>query len=559
MRWVNEQTDGGWRYIPYTTIIGRDMSGGTIDMDGTWGSIRAWTHSDSPASVSGTWYFATGEPTSYAGGYGNTDTNRPRYVDYYWAALVAAVERDVAGAALAWWTVVQNVTDLATWRAGFGTEPRWGSVPKVIPPVPGFADGIATGSYDSGTKTLTPAKTSGVVNAASWALVPTMTWVKIAGSNLDAVDAEVTAAVPSWSTAQLNWGGLTQTWSGLAVDTLNSRCWLFGGGHTNGFNNALVRFDAFKMAWAVECMPTDRTTWPGVYTGGSSSTEYNPSIDQYNADIAATTWTAINGSFYDELQDGNPTARHNYQSMVYDSARDKLVMICRRLWEFNLSTGAWDYKRAINDSSAGGGSASVAAYLDNENSVGVYDEVAGEYLTFSTGSFGANSRIRFDLTARTWNTTWANVTWNNVQVYSCRNGRKLVSISPDAGGCRYWVHDLDTKTNDSSAVQATRGGGLTSTSFAWSSTPTGSNPEWSIDYIPRLNRYWIMAYGAANSWALYELDPTTTPYTLSPLTVAGTLPEQPDLMYRRGTYLPGIDALILQGYAGNPIHVCKLA
>ncbi|MCS6945217.1 MAG: hypothetical protein RMK97_07385, partial [Sutterellaceae bacterium] len=52
------------------------------------------------------------------------------YPEYFWAALVAAVERNVPGAEAAWNKVIGNVTNLASWSAGFGNDPRWGIYPR---------------------------------------------------------------------------------------------------------------------------------------------------------------------------------------------------------------------------------------------------------------------------------------------------------------------------------------------------------------------------------------------------------------------------------------------
>jgi hypothetical protein len=37
------------------------------------------------------------------------------------------IERGVAGSDAAWAKVTTNITNLSTWSAGFGPEPRWGT------------------------------------------------------------------------------------------------------------------------------------------------------------------------------------------------------------------------------------------------------------------------------------------------------------------------------------------------------------------------------------------------------------------------------------------------
>lgn len=560
VRWVNEQTNGGWRFIPYSTVIGRNYSMGTgapIDMPADWGAMRAYTHSDLPSALSGTWYFGTGDTLSYAGSYGNTDYNRPRYVDYFWAALVAAAERNIVGAAAAWSTVNSKVSNLSSWRTGFGVEPRWGSTPRVLPTQQLFASGSAAGSYDAATFTWTPASTNGIVNSASWAIVPKRTWVRVVGSNLTALDAAVRAASPTWSSSQLNWDGMMNSWAGITPDTTNSRAWIMGGGHTNGWQNGLYRFDAYRMAWSIERAPSDRNAWPSDYANGSSATNYPPAMAQFNTDSSSGVWRAINGSFYDQLQDQRPTARHTYQSMVYDGERNQLVMACRRLWKFDLTTHDWSYRRAIADLPDGGDGVSSGGYLDAENSIGILDEATGTYLTQSSGSGGKNAAIGYNLGGNSW-VNWS-VPWSNRAVYACRNGRYVMCWSPGGGDAsfnqngRYWLYSLETRSTLINGVDCQLGGGLTYSYFNYS----GNSREIAIEYIPPLNRYWLSIYTSANAWEFFELDPTTTPYKLTKLSLPGLMPSQPDWLLRRIVYLPGINALVMFGFASDTISIYR--
>lgn len=127
VRWINEQTNGGWRFVPYHTTVGTTVA--TITMQPTWNLAMADAYTDSPPGVSGAWMTHGGDPTTYASFTANTASGA-FYPSYFWSALVAAVERGVPGAATAWSTVQSNITNLSSWRAGFGTDPRWGSTPR---------------------------------------------------------------------------------------------------------------------------------------------------------------------------------------------------------------------------------------------------------------------------------------------------------------------------------------------------------------------------------------------------------------------------------------------
>lgn len=439
----------------------------------------------------------------------------------------------------------------------------------------GWASGSATGTYNGGTFTLTPAKTAGVVNAASWALVPSRTYVKVAGTELTAIESEVLAAAPTWSSGQLSLATLFNSYSGPTPDPIRGRMWFTGGGHTNGWQNGLYRMDAFRMRWALEHAPSQRTAeWTSSgYLAGGTSTIYPPnkaaaaaaiagSSFSATASVAAGTWDLSHGHGYDMLDDGRPTPRHTYQATVYDSTRDRLVVMCRRLWVYDFAAGDWIYRRALNDSSGSlgdiGDVGGTSPYLDGEHGCLVFDEATGKYLTHAKGSAIPYGSLVFDPATSAWAGGWPGITWDGYEVYQCRRGRKVVSVFFDAG-LRYWEHDLDSGVTTANDVRATLAGGLPTTKWNWTSTPSGEQPQSAITYVESLDRFWLTAYTSSNTWEMFELDPTTTPkWTLSPLAIAGTLPEQPDSLYRRLTYYPApIDAVLMLGYASAPLIVIR--
>ena len=79
--------------------------------------------------MSGPWMTGSWTSTSYSSAKINSSAGA-YYPSYFWAALVAAVERGVAGSDAAWTKVTTNVTNLSTWSAGFGSDPRWGAYPR---------------------------------------------------------------------------------------------------------------------------------------------------------------------------------------------------------------------------------------------------------------------------------------------------------------------------------------------------------------------------------------------------------------------------------------------
>jgi hypothetical protein len=132
VRWVNEQADGAWRYVPYHTTIGRSGSG--IDSLDRWDAQMTWSMTDAPTSVSGPWKtdYSGNTRTTYAS-FDSTDAvGGGTYPSYLWSALVVAVERGLPGSRTAWETVQSNVTNLASWQGGLVSDPRWGCKPRNV-------------------------------------------------------------------------------------------------------------------------------------------------------------------------------------------------------------------------------------------------------------------------------------------------------------------------------------------------------------------------------------------------------------------------------------------
>ena len=558
VRWINEQPNGGWRYVPYGSVIGRNAT--TIDSLPTWGEQqRSWMTS-APPSVAGTWMACeTVSATNYSD-FGVNGTSGAYYPSYLWAALVAAVDRNVAGASQAWATVRNNITNLDSWRAGFVNDPRWGSTPLTQPAL-GTAPPVVSGGLTNDV--WTPARSAdGQVTQASWESVPRERWVRVAGTRLDRLDAMVKAAVPGWrDLGTESWNGVTDAWNGLAIDTAGSRMWLHGGGHAASANNGIYRFDALKMAWDVEDMPSDPTNWSARYKASPNGPAPNNSFtwnqeaaDQTIARQNAGAWGSTNDWYYDELpNDRKPTSRHTYSSMVYVPDSNELVMICRRLWRYSLTERRWTYKRMIRDTGA--------IFMDGENVVAIYDEGNRELLASSSGSSGVNRATGYALTQNTW-TNWASP-WN---IYSgiadTRVGRRVVVVQPPMRSAGYngtvgiyWEYDLDTR----SVVKTGRlqhADGLSQGDFA--------PDNWFYDgaaltYIPGRNRYWLYTLMANSQMALIEIDPTTTPWTARRMpAMAGNVPVPGKNLERKMIFLPALNAVVICDKASQDMALYRL-
>jgi hypothetical protein len=564
VRWVNEQPNGGWRYINYGDAIGRNTS--TIDMMDTWAQQRAWWMTDAPPSVSGPW-MSIGSPSSktYASA-GVDGAAGAFYPSYFWAALVAAVDRNVPGALQAWNTVNSNITGLEAWRAAFASDPRWGAAPQTtaafgVPapsPSPAPTPAPAPAPTPAGEYWTPVRDASGIVTQASWSTVPTNRWVQVAGTRLDSMDAAVKAAIPGWRDWGVEgWSGVTDAWNGMAIDAAGSRLWLKGGGHSASGNNGIYRFDALKMAWAIEDMPSDPAAWSASYIAsrnGGTFTFCNESHQTMLAKRAAGTLQAVNDVFYDELfWDGKPTSRHTYSSMVFVPETNELVMICRRLWRYSLTQRRWTYKRLIRDTPDN--------WMDGENMAVFHDEATREVLVSAAGSSGIYRATGYNLATNQW-TNWTSP-WNLYSgIADTRVGRRAVVIQP---GCtaaagygeqpmRYWDYNLDSRsTVTSGTVQLA--GGLTLANFAKANWFYDSS---ALAYIPPLNRFWFYTRSFAGPMMLLEVDPTTTPWTARPCTAnAGNFPVPRFNMERKFIFLPALNALLLCDTASKDLYLYK--
>jgi hypothetical protein len=130
IRFVNEAVNGEWRAIGASRLT--VSSSETSYVQNNWGAVQAWQfNQDQPMPSPGPWRPGRGvhsysqlETASSAGAY---------YESYFWAAFVAAVERDIPGAATAWSRVTSpttGISNLSSWADGFATDPRWGAYPR---------------------------------------------------------------------------------------------------------------------------------------------------------------------------------------------------------------------------------------------------------------------------------------------------------------------------------------------------------------------------------------------------------------------------------------------
>ena len=458
-------------------------------------------------------------------------------------------------------------------------SPRFGSVVFTSNPLlpvasPPFAWGTGTETGSLVGDVWTPGRqANGKVNQVSWNLVPTGRWIEVAGTRIDTqLTTAVQAVSAGWDSAKL-WGttpgnSIFQSWSCFGVDEMRDRFWFLGGGHSDGYNNGLYRFDCQTMRWSIECPPSAWSDFSVAYRTNGSATNHPDAtataVANFNANNAAGTLTgtlvpAVNGPMYDQIPlDGKPTARHTYESLAWApdvGSAGSLFMHARRLWRYDMATGTWAWKRLVNDQvRSQGNPAQAAPNATNvveihaaEASLGVWDEVGQRVLCSASGSNGAGA-YQFNWSAQTWAAWSGNYGLNFGHAAQARHGRITAAFTPpysDSGAFvgRYWRYDLDTNSMSSADVQLA--GGLTLADFV--SAGTFYDGEGMV-YVPPVNRYWVCtrrsaASGGGMQWL--ELDPTTTPWTLRPRTFTNAHPVSEILIGGRVRWMPNLHAVLV--------------
>ena len=429
-RWVNEQSGGGWRYMPYVTNIGRDQT--TIDSLSTYGAQMDYWFSDSPAALPGVWKTPlAGSPsvTTYAG-YVTAGAAGGTYESYFWAALNAAVDRGVAGASAAWLAVVAGISDFATWRLGFGSDPRWGSTPRNPPGAPAWVAGIGTSAWTE------IATSQNFQTWAATALAP------VSGSyrpnNLGAIES------------------IRDAYCQPVFDASANTFYLFGGGHQDGSCNAVAAFTASTLEYSVAVAATPPSKYPSSYTQANSPVIYpsgsNSGFFQSTATLTDPADIALAAPF------AAPTSTHTYDALTVSDG--KLQRHYGPMFaEADLTAGNWSYVAATPYSAQFfAQSTNYANTYLGINSCCHYDSATGKvWSTFQPGDNAPSWRshlIRIDPTTHTVDTYIQLASGAGVGLDGreslCHSGRYLYCFGASTVGAqavvnRAWRLNMDTQ------------------------------------------------------------------------------------------------------------------
>ncbi|WP_246356965.1 hypothetical protein [Pyxidicoccus fallax] len=399
----------------------------------------------------------------------------------------------------------------------------------------------------------------GLVNAASWELVPKGRWIEVAGTPLTSLDAAVKAALPGFR--DLGSGGIAaviNAYSGVAVDAPRARWWAFGGGHADSSNNGLYRFDMAKMRWSIEQLPDNSANWTGVTYGITYS--FYPPADAYAK--AHPDSDVFNDEFFDPdrpaASTGNPVARHTYNGLVYNPDLQEVAFGVRRMWRYSLTTRTWKRHNPFNTP---GASYNGATGYGGSQGWTFWDEVKHRYLFGPTENYNYSRWWSFDTDDQSWN--WETITppaWHFAQMV--RVGRTLVSFPyPEAehGSFptfppRLITYDMDTaKWGDLKLKH----------DLEVSRIYTDYFEGMIFTYVPPLNRY-IAAFpydrdgDGRREYRTFEVDPVKLELREAPQWEAGAFGGWHELVKNRFFYLATHDALVYVRKGEENLRVFRL-
>lgn len=122
---------------------------------------------------------------------------------------------------------------------------------------------------------------------------------------------------------------------------------------------------------------------------------------------------------------------------------------------------------------------------------------------------------------------------------------------------QYWRYNLDSRS-------VTAGGGGATVQLAAGLDRSSFTPEnWYYDgaslcFVPPLNVYWRWQLMSDHAMHLFEIDPSTTPWSLRPTpSVAGRVPQPHPNLMRKMVYLPSFSAVLLVDQASKDVSVYK--
>lgn len=399
----------------------------------------------------------------------------------------------------------------------------------------------------------------GRVNCVSWQTVPTGRWVRVVGTRFDALDAEVKAALPGWNDrGNEDWHGVLADWVGMAWDTRkgSERGWVtVGGGHDGSSNDGVYRLDLRRMKWSIERMPSDSSAWPEAYN--ANFTNFTPAIAYYEANPANPE-----GVYSDEFFDPNnpaissrtPTARHTYGSTVFVpelGEAGKILMGCRRYWEYDVATATWALPKFPFDAAA---NYSGETGYTGENMHGWWNAAEGRYYVSATQNYNQSQTwsVLAGGTEFRWEGGYPTGGWQALGTAQDQRGQTLHTLLYE-GGRPHTLLITDIDSREISSHPLTYG----QTAAALMFDPQGGGDGGTLAHVAETGQYLANLYpiGMDMQWAW--IDEAT--WTLEIAEIAGDYPAVVNgNTETKLEYFPELHALVWVNVAEEDIRLIRL-
>jgi hypothetical protein len=361
-------------------------------------------------------------------------------------------------------------------------------------------------STDAGGNAAVSVNLSFTTSVQSGGGIPPGTWLEVTNSHLPVYNGPLANAIHG-NTGPVS---IMDAWNGAALDTVNDRLIVFGGGHQDYYGNEVYAFSLSQRTWSQLSLPSD--------PGGTC----NPST---------------NGCLGPTLPDGQPTAVHTYDTPNFIPALNAVFSMAgaintgyRDYWLFDLTQNKWT--RDI---------APPAYAAASSSNVADYDPITQHIFIMPYGPIGgqqSNGLSEYDPIANTFTKHGS----NDVSDYHMSAAvdpvhRYFVAV----GGGFFQVFDLAT------------GNLVRSNSTGDQTIVNGNAPGFVWDSVANKLVGWN---GGSN---VYLLDPTTWAWSVVSAGAGSATPTQPNSQgtFNRFQYSPLSNLFIVVNRTNEDVYLYK--
>lgn len=342
---------------------------------------------------------------------------------------------------------------------------------------------------------------NGVISQASINALQSGRWYNVHDTRLDALHSQVIAVMPTWrDRGNSRWNAVLDNWCSLAWDKrhgLEKAYMISSGGHFDGANTGVFSFDARRMRFNIEVLPLPdeildprwNVNWLSQIGNPGSFTAYPTSWEYYVSNPGNPE-----GVYYDEIWIPSmgirrPTPRHTYESQVFVphlGAAGKILMSCRRYWEYDIATKTFDTPKFPFGSGVGyGGSTGYTG----ENMMGFWNEAEQRYYVTPTQNYNQSTSYSCKPggTDWRWESGFPFGGWPAYNTSSDQNGDIVYSVMTNRAwnteGAPYRIVTTNMRTRQQTNLDIVLGATFNGKTFGrytyWDTGSCTFVPEWN--------------------------------------------------------------------------------